>query len=184
MKLNNSINKPLVFIIMLLISITLSFTILGYIYYLFPKLSDFRILKVYEEKNKLLLETTKCYNAIRYHLVALDENNNIVYENDSKTNIIDISEINLLYKQNINFEVVTYNKKNESKKSDKVYSYINQVAAFGDDKNYSTDKEDIKKQLGWSDKYYAIRYKHVLNFVDSESIDYLLEKDNFKLNKK
>ena len=46
------------------------------------------------------------------------------------------------------------------------------------------DKEDIKKQLGWSDKYYDIRYKHVLNFVDSESIDYLLEKDNFKLNKK
>lgn len=147
MKLNNSINKPLVFIIMLLISITLSFTILGYIYYLFPKLSDFRILKVYEEQNKLLLETTKCYNAIRYHLVALDENNNIVYENDSKTNIIDISEINLLYKQNINFEVVTYNRKNESKKSDKVYSYINQVAAFGDDKNYSTDKEDIKMKI-------------------------------------
>lgn len=46
------------------------------------------------------------------------------------------------------------------------------------------DKEDIKKQLGWSDKYYAIRYKHVLNFVDSESIDYILGKDNFKLNKK
>ncbi len=46
------------------------------------------------------------------------------------------------------------------------------------------DTEDIKKQLGWSDKYYAIRYKHVLNFVDSESIDYLLNKDNFKLNKK
>ena len=46
------------------------------------------------------------------------------------------------------------------------------------------DKEDIKKQLGWSDKYYAIRYKHVLNFVDSESIDYFLDKDNFKLNKK
>ena len=46
------------------------------------------------------------------------------------------------------------------------------------------DKEDIKKQLGWSDKYYAIRYRHVLNFVDSESIDYILGKDNFKLNKK
>ena len=46
------------------------------------------------------------------------------------------------------------------------------------------DKEDIKKQLGWSDKYYAIRYKNVLNFVDSESIDYILGKDNFKLNKK
>lgn len=46
------------------------------------------------------------------------------------------------------------------------------------------DKEDVKRQLGWSDNYYAIRYKHVLNFVDSESIDYILDKDNFKLNKK
>ena len=46
------------------------------------------------------------------------------------------------------------------------------------------DKEDIKQQLGWSDKYYAIRYKHVVNFVDSESIDYIMGKDNFKLNKK
>ena len=46
------------------------------------------------------------------------------------------------------------------------------------------DKEDIKKQLGWSDKYYAIRYKHVLNFVDSESIDYMMGKDNLKINKK
>lgn len=46
------------------------------------------------------------------------------------------------------------------------------------------DEEDIKRQLGWSDKYYAIRYKHVLNFVDSESIDYMLGKDNLKLNKR
>ncbi|MGL6105943.1 tyrosine-type recombinase/integrase [Romboutsia sp.] len=46
------------------------------------------------------------------------------------------------------------------------------------------DEEDIKKQLGWSDKYYAIRYKYVLNFVDSESIDYIIDKDNMVINKK
>ena len=34
------------------------------------------------------------------------------------------------------------------------------------------DKEDIKKQLGWSDKYYAIRYKYVLNFVIVRKIIY------------
>lgn len=45
------------------------------------------------------------------------------------------------------------------------------------------DEEDIKKQLGWSDKYYAIRYKYVLNFVDSESIDYMINKDNLSINK-
>lgn len=46
------------------------------------------------------------------------------------------------------------------------------------------DREEIQKQLGWSDKYYAIRYKHVIDFVDSESIDYMMEKDNMLINKK
>lgn len=46
------------------------------------------------------------------------------------------------------------------------------------------EEEDIKKQLGWSDKYYAIRYKYVLNFVDSESIDYIINKDNININTK
>ncbi|HSQ87926.1 tyrosine-type recombinase/integrase [Romboutsia sp.] len=46
------------------------------------------------------------------------------------------------------------------------------------------DEVDIKNQLGWSDKYYAIRYKYVLNFVDSESIDYIIKKDNISINKK
>lgn len=46
------------------------------------------------------------------------------------------------------------------------------------------NESDIKKQLGWSDKYYAIRYKYVLNFVDSESIDYMMQKENLTLNNK
>lgn len=46
------------------------------------------------------------------------------------------------------------------------------------------DEEDIKKQLGWSDKYYAIRYKYVLNFVDSESVDYIMNNDHLSINNK
>jgi len=46
------------------------------------------------------------------------------------------------------------------------------------------EEEDIKKQLGWSDKYYAIRYKYVLNFVDSECVDYIANKDNMNINHK
>ena len=46
------------------------------------------------------------------------------------------------------------------------------------------DEEDIKKQLGWSDKYYAIRYKYVLNFVDSESVDYIMDNDHLSINNK
>ena len=46
------------------------------------------------------------------------------------------------------------------------------------------DEEDVKNQLGWSDKYYAIRYKYVLNFVDSQSVDYLIDNDEFLINTK
>ncbi|MGL4797233.1 MAG: tyrosine-type recombinase/integrase [Paraclostridium sp.] len=45
-------------------------------------------------------------------------------------------------------------------------------------------EEDVKKQLGWHDKYYAIRYKYVVNFVDSESIDYIIKNDKMNINKK
>ncbi len=49
---------------------------------------------------------------------------------------------------------------------------------------FGADEEDIKNQLGWSDKYYAIRYKYVLNFVDSESMDYSIGKEDLDINKK
>ena len=45
-------------------------------------------------------------------------------------------------------------------------------------------EEEVKKQLGWYDKYYAIRYKYVINFVDSESIDYIINNDKMNINKK
>ncbi|MBQ3423425.1 MAG: tyrosine-type recombinase/integrase [Romboutsia sp.] len=49
---------------------------------------------------------------------------------------------------------------------------------------FGADEEDIKNQLGWSDKYYAIRYKYVLNFVDNESMDYSISKEDLDINKK
>ncbi|SHG94754.1 tyrosine-type recombinase/integrase [Tepidibacter thalassicus] len=43
-------------------------------------------------------------------------------------------------------------------------------------------EEDVKNHLGWSDKYYAIRYKYVLNFVDSQVVDYIINTDKLKMN--
>ena len=45
-------------------------------------------------------------------------------------------------------------------------------------------EEEIKNQLGWSDKYYAIRYKYVVNFVDSESVDYIINNEKLNINDK
>lgn len=144
MKLKKAINKPLVLTIMILISITLSLFVLGFIYHLFPKLSAFSIESVYEEKDKLFIKTSKSYNAIKYHAIAYDENDNILFESDANKNIIDITDINLLYDQEITFKVIATSKRNETKKSSNSFKYINKSAAFNKDKNYSVNNEDIK----------------------------------------
>ncbi|KXZ39836.1 Site-specific recombinase XerD [Alkalithermobacter thermoalcaliphilus JW-YL-7 = DSM 7308] len=44
--------------------------------------------------------------------------------------------------------------------------------------------ETIKQHLGWSDKYYAIRYKYVINFLDDQPIDYIMSTNKLKINDK
>ena len=153
LKLRKNINKPLVFFIMITISLTLSFAILGYIYYLFPKLSEFKILEVKEENNNLYLYTTKSYNAISYNLKAYDENKNIVFEKESNTNKIDISEFYLDNNQKVTFEVVSKNRKKEIKKSNNKLNYTNKESSFISIKDYFVNKgEDIYLYITGNDK--------------------------------
>lgn len=163
LKLKKKINKPLVFFIMILISLTLAGSILGYIYYLFPKLSDFKIIEVKEEKNNLYLYTSKSYNAVSYNLVAYDENKNIVFENESKTNKINITELILDYNQKIEFEVTVKNRKKETKKSENIFEYTNEDASFSKiEEHFINKNEDIILYLiGSSDfKKYRVDFFH------------------------
>ncbi|WP_099189147.1 tyrosine-type recombinase/integrase [Tepidibacter mesophilus] len=43
--------------------------------------------------------------------------------------------------------------------------------------------ENLKEKLGWSDKNYACRYKYVINFVDSDNIDYIIDNDESNIYK-
>ncbi|CAH2213654.1 tyrosine-type recombinase/integrase [Tepidibacter aestuarii] len=43
--------------------------------------------------------------------------------------------------------------------------------------------ENVKEKLGWSDKNYATRYKYVMNFVDSDDIDYIIDDDELNIYK-
>ncbi|MEJ8553272.1 tyrosine-type recombinase/integrase [Tepidibacter sp. Z1-5] len=43
--------------------------------------------------------------------------------------------------------------------------------------------ETLKQKLGWSDKNYATRYKYVINFVDSDDIDYIIDDDQSNIYK-
>jgi len=142
LKIRKNINKPLVFFLMILISLTLACSMLGYIYYLFPKLSEFEIINVKEEKDSLYVYTTKSYNAITYNLIAYDENKNVIYEKESKTNRIDISDLYLNYDEKVSFEVTAKNRKKEIIKSNNVYEYINKEASFLKLKDHFINKNE------------------------------------------
>lgn len=142
MRLKKKINKFIVFLLMILISLTLSASILGFIYYLFPKLSDFKILEVKEEGSNLYLYTTKCYNAMSYYLVAYDENRNVLFETESDTNKIDITELTLDNNQKIKFEVITKSQKKDVKKATNELEYTNNEVSFSKLQEYFVKKNE------------------------------------------
>jgi N-acetylmuramoyl-L-alanine amidase len=177
MKLKKKINKPLVFIMMILISLSTSATILGYIYYLFPKLSDFQITNIKEEKENLYLYTTKCYNAVSYIATAYDEDENVLYETQSNTNKINITDMILDYNEKVTFKVSTKNRKNENKWASNSYDYTNNSASFAKIKDHFIDKdEDIVLYLiGYNeDENYHVNLYYKNSKVLSEDLS-----DNF-----
>ena len=175
--LRKKINKPVVFFTMILIALTLACSILGYIYYLFPKLSEFKIIEIKEEKNNLYLYTSKSYNAVSYNLIAYDENENIIFEKQSNTSRIDISGLYLNYNQKVTFEVVAKNRKKEILKSENKFEYTNNETSFAKIKEHFINKnEDVTLYLiGNNDfKNYKVELYYRGSKISSKKIN-----DNF-----
>ena len=138
--------KKKIFIISLiiLIIIILSCFSYGLIKYLNPKLSEFEILKVEEEKDKLYLIVSKSDNAINYKVSAYDINNNEIFHTSSKTEKIDISNLVVDYNTKVIFKVTAFNRKKEKKTSKNNFEYTNKYASFMHIKDhYAKVNEDI-----------------------------------------
>ncbi len=160
MRLRKDINKPIVFCLMIMIAISLAFFILGFIYYKFPKLSSFNIIGIQTQKDSLILNVSKCYNAKSYNVEVKDEKNNVIYEKKSSSNKIDISDLMMNYEQTVSINVYTKSKKNEIKNSNNVYKYKNLDASFNKEKNYfANDFKDITLNIlgAKSDEEYYVK---------------------------
>ena len=141
----------------LIISILISFTILGIIV---VKISRFKIIKVYEDKNHLYVKTTKYKNA-SYKVSVTNNKNKIIYEKTSKSNLIDIADLNIKYDEEVNIQVVVDTKKDKRKSN--IYKYTNKNASFNTDKNkYDSKDENISLILdGFNNKEkYLIELYH------------------------
>lgn len=142
LQLKRKINKPFVFLMMISIAFLFSISILGYIYHLFPKLSDFNIIKVEEKNGKLFLYTTKSYNAISYTLEAYDKHGNIIFDTISKNEKIDISNFLMDYNDTVTFSVYAKNRKNEILLANNKLNYTNKFASFSKMKDHFINKEE------------------------------------------
>ena len=73
-------NKKVILVIGLII-INFSFFIIGYLNYLYPKLSDFTINSV-SSKEVLAVNVSKCAHAVEYN-VKVKKDDNVIYESTS-----------------------------------------------------------------------------------------------------
>ena len=143
-------------IIILMISILILFTIIGVIT---VAVSKFRIIKVYEDKSHLYVKTTK-YKKTTYNLSVMNDKNKVIYEKTSKSNKIDITDLNLKYNQKVKIKVVANTKKD--KRESNIYEYTNKDASFNT-KNNTFDSKDENIVLnidGYNkkEKYYIELY--------------------------
>ena len=161
-------NKKIIFISSVIISILVSIIIIFIINYFFPKFNNYKILNVNEEKDKLFLNIENQRNIVKYNIEIYNENNELIYENNSKNNKVDISDLLLDYNEEVEIKVTAYNKKNIKKEAINTYKYKNKYASFNGVKNHFVRKDDqIYLQIAGLDE--KKHYKYAL-FHDNKKI--------------
>ena len=159
-------------IIILIISILILFTTIGVVT---VAVSKFKIIKVYEEKNHLYVKTTK-YKNTTYDLKVMDSKNKIIYEKSSKSNKIDITDLNLKYNQKVKIKVIANTKKD--KRESNIYEYINKSASLNVKKNTFDNKDENiilnidgynKKEKYYIELFYNDEKIHTIDEVNKEN---------------
>ena len=184
----------------LTIGIIISFTffVIGYINFCNPILDEFRIEKIIEQDSLLYMYVTPSHNANIYKVTGYDKQNNVIYEQNSISNIILLDDLKANYDEEINFKVTAYNKNEDSLNAFNDYNYIFQDLAFSEDnEHYSIKNNDfLVKFIGNSesasyslDIYYEdlliknIPIKNNIALIPKEVLNELSGKVILKVNK-
>ncbi len=142
------------------------------------KVSNVEILFVEELDGKLTVVTNLNDKISNYQVFIHDEYNNLLYENISDTNRIDISKLMLDYEQEIYIKVVGYNEDIEL--SSEIFSYVNDRISFDESsENVILENHEIELDfLGNNDEYHLhLMHNNITIFKeniddDTISIDY------------
>ena len=161
-------NKLVIIILSILATISFVFFLYGLFKYLDTDLSEFEILKIKEEKDKLYIVCSKSDNATKYYISAYDVDNNEIFKTDSNNEKIDISKMILDYNTKVTFKVYVENRKKEKKYSKNNYQYTNKYASFMNF-NSSYTKADKDILLFITGNYEEEKY-HVDIFYDNKKI--------------
>jgi len=136
------------------IIISFSFFIIGYLNYQNPTLGNFKIKEITEQDSLLYLYATPSHNAITYKVTGINKQNEIIYEQDSDSNIILLNDLTLDYEEETIFKVTAYNKNDESIESENEYNFKFQELSFEKGMEHFSikDQDFLVKFLGDSNK--------------------------------
>lgn len=125
-------SKRKIVITFFLIGIFLSFSlfVIGYVFYLHPVLSDFEIQKIVEQDSLLYMYLTPSKHASIYKVVGYDAENNMIYEQQSDSNVILLDQLYTNYKDSITFSVYSYDKNEKDLKAKNDYEYVSKDLSF------------------------------------------------------
>ncbi len=136
-----------VFLVIFLIFLNLSFFIVGYISYLYPKLGNFQIENVIETDRFLTVNVTPSLNATKYE-VTVKKEKEVIYETASEDTNIPLENLEANYNDSLDIEVKAINKNNEEKSSDNKMEYVYYDASFRKEENYFySDNQDVVLNL-------------------------------------
>ena len=111
----------------------------GYTYAL-NIVEPFSIQGVIEQNDHLYVQLTPAANAKRYKIYAYDQKNQLIYQKESHSNQIDISDLYGNYKDVITFKANAENKKSESIPAQNEYQYVFTNVSFGKESEHYNEK--------------------------------------------
>ncbi len=134
-------------IVIFLIFLNLSFFVIGYVSYLYPKLGDFQIENVVETNKFLTVNVSPSTNATKYE-VTVKKEDEVIYQKSDETNQIVLENLEAEHNDELQFQVKAFNKNDEVKESANTYNYVYQDASFKKDQMYFyTNGESISLTL-------------------------------------
>ncbi len=163
-----------IFILGVFILFTFSFFVRRYTYAFQIELGSFSIHNIQEENNVLIMDVASSENASKYKVFGYDANDNLIYEKESDSNKIELTDLYGNYGETITFKVTAYNSDDMSMEANNSYKYIFKDASIGKSTEHFNQKgKDLV--IGFDGNTFENSYKLEVYYENSllESVDIL-----------